>query len=271
KSILNNYGLINGNKVGGDTVEGPIWDKAKDIHLAEVNKYLSEKAQKLISKFKQIDEADAKDLGKIVLEAPENIKIKKNINQLLDLTDRALGIYENKGEMIGTYEMDIVNGYTVKNKKVSVQDFLKIITDPEISIDDKTRLLLLLKSTRGISDIKSEIDSSGIFPSIEWIENMPTQKPKKAKKYKYEISRYTPKIQKVLTHFFADKKKIHSFSVTESVSLRRKGFHFRTESKKILIVYFINGVTYEELKICKEIGDREGVNIVVSSTNVITY
>ncbi|KAG0434392.1 Syntaxin-binding protein 2 [Dictyocoela muelleri] len=276
QSILHDYNLIDrssdeNKKCKDESVEGPIWEKAKYIHLAEINEFLSEKAKKLMSRFKKIDQAESKDLGKLVLEAPENIKIKENLNKLLDLTDKALNIYEMKGELIGTYEMDIVNGFTVKNKKVSIHNLLKIITDPEITEQDKTRLLLLMKSTRGIDDIKSEIESTGMFGNLDWLDNIPHQKPKKAKKYKYEISRYTPKIQKVLNHFFTDKKKIHSFSVTDTVSLRRKGFHFKTESKKILLLYFINGVTYEELRICSEVGDREGVNIVVMSNELITH
>lgn len=265
QSILFDFGLIN------EPFEDNIWEQVKYIHLAEINEILSEKAKKLISGFKKIDKANTKDLGRLVLEAPENIQTKKILNKLLDITDQTLNIYQEKGEYITNYEMDIVNGYKVNNSKVSISEFFDILRDAKVSKNDKLRILLLLKSTRGINDIKSEIDDTGVFSDIEWVSNMPNQKPHKSKKYKYEISRYVPKLEKTLQHFYGGKENIYSYSVSEPTSLRKKGFYFKSEAKKILIIYFKNGVTYEELRIADEIGKKEGVKIIVASDELMTY
>ncbi|KAF7682962.1 Syntaxin-binding protein 1 [Astathelohania contejeani] len=294
QAILNDYGMVEGNICGETNLEKyELWDQIKYTHIAEINQILSEKAKKLSGGMKKLNEKlDVKGLSALVLEAPDNIKLKESVALFVDLLEKCFNKYsEDKINIVGEIEQNIATRFNTNGSKYrnGMEDFMRIIKSDEISRQDKLRLYLCL-SAAGVELQENEkkfIIEGGYLSHHELdldIGNSLVRMKERPRGYRYDMSRYVPVIDNIINSFCNKKSglaKIESIggdggSPMDIKSLRKSEFVFMRKNslavkkENILCVFIRGGISYPEIAVADRLSKALKIEIVLGSNFVVT-
>ncbi|KAM0678649.1 Syntaxin-binding protein 3 [Binucleata daphniae] len=296
QALCNDFKLIDNNYLKEKEMffEDELWQRIRFKHIAEVNKILSKEAEKINRNVKNLQNADTKDLIKMVYEAPEQIALKEEITVFLDLLDKCITKFENENlNFVSLVEQNIVLKKDQNNVKYQkgVDDFFKICNNESINKIDKERLFCLL-SVVGYEwqEIEEEklikmkiIDKSDVKIDKKG-SLLKTLMKEKYKQYgifetekKYDISRYKTVLEKMIEDCVNKKNKgwadVTKKAEKEVVSLRKSEFVFQKQKKarRLVCVYVKGGITYEEIRVVNYLNEKLGVDILLGSDEILTH
>lgn len=258
-----------------------LYKKLRHLHLAEINQVLLKKSHEIIGQSKELDKnIDQKRLIEMVLQAPEQIELKENINKHLNLADKIFDRYDEDMKRLITIEQNICTRYTSDgyNYKTGVADCMALFESDKISKNDKTRLLLLIGlkyefSKSEISNLKARglfsFTELGLLPKIRKGEHLTL---KQKNKFTYELSRYQLNIYSLINDVIEEKDTMERIGKRPEVvkSLRRSNFVFSMKKRRIICVIFMDAVTYPEIQAVYEISRSNNVDVIVGARDIIT-
>ncbi|EJW04992.1 hypothetical protein EDEG_00909 [Edhazardia aedis USNM 41457] len=292
QALLNDFKIIDNNfceDKNMDFSDQKLWKKIKYMHIAEINSVLSEEAALLNANMRKIQNADTKDLIKLVLEAPEQIQLKKEVSVFLGLLDQCITRFEKQN--LNTYSITQQNLILKKDENghrysPTSSEFFGLINDDRIILEDKIRLWMLFilcgfefTEKEYISMVKTGIlqkDYSKLLSKLR------TLKPQaiyyQHSSSNYAISRYKPLLYYIISNFLKNKKGINFIRITKDVqsvisSLRKSTFVFKKElasrNKRNIFVYINGGITYAEIESAHALEKEFGVSILLGSSKII--
>lgn len=264
-----------------------LWRSIRYEHIRDVNIILSNEAKKLNRDIAKIKDVDTKDLIKMVYEAPEKVHLKQKVSEFLNLLEKAITKFEKENlNFVSLTEQNIIlkidqngNRYTE-----SVQDFMKICKNEEVTLTDKKKLFFIL-SIVGYDFQKSEekellnlgiIEKEDIIVKNKLMDLRKNNVLMKDSDFKYTISRYKPLLYYILKDFLTKNKlttSVNKDKSSEITSLRKSEFIYlnNMKNKKIICIYILGGLTYEEIKVATDIAKLFRVDIIIGSDEIIDY
>lgn len=280
ESLLRNLKICNEFDEKSD-----LWKNIRYEHVRDVNIILSREAKKLNKEIEKIKDVDAKDLIKMVYEAPEKVNLKKEVCDYLDYLDKAITIFEKEHlNFVSLTEQNIILKFDQDGNRYSegVKDFMKICKNEEVNLCDKKNLYYILcivgydfqeKEEKILSDL-GIIEKDDIFIKKKLVSLRMRNVIMRDSEFKYTISRFKPLLYFILKDFMTKNKLTKCITKVKSVepeSLRKSEFIYadKVKNKKILCVYVINGLTHEEIKVAHEIGKIFRVNIIIGSDCIL--
>lgn len=284
ESLIHDLNLCKDN-----TDESPLYREIRYMHIADTNSVLNNKAQKLVEGMKKIDKkTDINEIHKLVLEAPENIKLKESVNRYINLAEDTLNLFEKEQlNYIATFEQNISTGYDSKGNRYhgGLRDVFGIFNQ-KIKRENKLRLVLLLLSTHydfqtnEVTKLKDKLmltdQEIKIFEKLKTMRKNFNKRKEYNSKFTYEISRYDPLLHDLLRAFVQNKNNRFSNLVKRETtekkeSLRKSSFVFmKHEAKKKALVLYIDVLTYPEMMLINQMSEKSSYEIFVCTNQVVT-
>lgn len=265
-----------------------LYEEIRYLHIADTNKVLNEKAVSLVQEFSKIDDkTNITEIRKMVLEAPENIKLKSSVNTFINLAEESLNMFErDEINSIAELEQDISTGYDNKGNHYhnGIKDVFYMLKR-NIKREYKIRLVLLLLSTHydlqnnEIKKLKDDLlltdKELRAFDKLKKMRTSFNKRKEYNSKYIYDISRYDPLIHDLLRAFVQKKNNRFSKLVKKEASdrkesLRKSCFVFKKyETKKKIMVIFIDVITYPEIMLVNKMSAKSSYEIFVCTDRVV--
>lgn len=269
--------------------DSPLYREIRYVHIADTNRILNEKARGLVEGFKKIDDkTNINEIRKLVLEAPENIKLKKSVNAFINLAEDSLNLFESeKLSMIAELEQNICTGYNSKGARYynGVKDTFEILNQ-DIKRECKVRFIFLLLSVcydfqgSEVANLKEKLMLTE--KELRILEKLTTMRKGFNKrrefdsKFVYEISRYDPLLHDLLRAFVQNKNNRFSNLVKKEMadkkeSLRKSSFVFKKhETKKKTLVLYIDVITYPEIMLINQMSEKSTYEIFVCTDRIVS-
>lgn len=266
-------------EVGTVDCNDDYFKEIKNKHLGEVNKSLQYSVMKIQESVKKLDQKNVNidALDTLVLEAPKNIELKKNIEKYSGYLQKCVQKLEKIKE-IAASQQDLVLEKDRSGNRVciSLDSFLSVIVSPGLSVEDRVALLFLLKA-KGITLTDSEVNllkGRGFSESdLNLIFNRRNQILRnKELKYVYDISRYEPVIADIIESFVADKSSFETIGIVpEKISSLRKTTMLSSvkQPRETLLVYVKNGLAIEEIRLAYSLSEKLGIEILIGSDKIL--
>lgn len=270
QSILMDYNL--------ETLEeDDLYKKIKHKHIADVNKIIINESKSIINTVGNVDNTSSKNLMQLVLEVPEQIKLKESISFYLKQLNNVYDFYEMKNKEIVELEQNISTGYKADGSKFNLhsEKVFELFFNDFLQKEDKLRLFLLLSLK--ISFQENEMNlllKKGIFTKEEInlsakIKKLNFVPESKKTNFQYQISRYTPILHQILVDVIENKSKLKSLGEIKDVSLRKTGFS--SGKRKRTVVVLINGcITYPEMCVIYDLSRSMNVDLFLGGKYVYT-
>lgn len=266
-------------EVGDVDCNDEYFKEIKNTHLGDVNKSLQYSVLKIQESVKKLDNknVDVDALDTLVLEAPKNIELKKNIEKYSGYLQKCIQKLETIKEIAESQQNLVLEKDSNGNKVcISLDSFLTSIVSPGLPIEDRVALLFLLK-TKGITLTESEkslLKSRGFSESdLNLVFNRKNQILRnKEPKYVYNISRYEPVISDIIESFVTNTGTFENIGdVPERISSLRKTTMLSSEKqpRETLVVYIKNGLTIEEIRLAYSLSEKLGIEIIIGSDKVL--
>ncbi|ORD97588.1 ROP [Hepatospora eriocheir] len=214
-----------------------LWPDLRYQHTANINNILKYHINKLTSNMEKLNkEGSIGELSKMVMDAPENSKIKESINRhsksLQDCFTKLEKLQAKTSE--DPYFKNLIESELIlatnrrqgeKVSKFELSSIFEIFQNTSIAKDDKLRLLYLLK----LKNLKFTATEMNIlqqfgFKSEDINLKIDTSNQYKRKEFKqiskFEISRFEPFLRDIILEFLSDD---HSFfSKNNNLSVKEK-------------------------------------------------
>jgi syntaxin-binding protein 1 len=268
--------------VGEFEKDDDLWKKIRHVHMAEVNKILSKESKSISGELKALEEKeiDQKTLMKMVLQAPEKIKLKESLSKYLDLINTAFEQYEGQIKKVVEFEQAISTKLTSKGYKYgnTLQDAMNIFTDESITKENKLRVFLMSASQDVFRSNEHELlIATGTFTREEIklgeeIKKFGFKASTRKDEYIYDISRYKPVLYTIITDLINNKSRLGCIgSRGQSLpSLRRTNFAFsKDRNRRLICVLFADSVTWAEVQVVYEISQSFNVDVIVGAPKSI--
>lgn len=272
----------------------------KDIrykHIAEINDILQYNINKLNQNMDKLNKnLSTSELSKMVLEAPENMKLKESIEKYsnylndtftkLDYLQKTLSDDVRFNSLI---ESELILATGIKDGKkvqIDLSSLFDILASTQLQTPDKIRLLYLIKF-RGVNLTITEqniLKQSGFSAhDIDIKLNLENKyQCVDESEYKYEISRFIPYLHNIIRDYSHEdfksflikinnleidsrqNKTIQSLRKSSMITVKKKESY-----KKKLVIYILNGITPEECKIVNDLSISLGIDIILGSNTIL--
>lgn len=256
------------------------YKEIRNKHIGDVSKHLQYTVMKLQESIKQLNKKNVNvdALDTLVLEAPKNIELKKNIEKYSVYLEKCFQKLETVRDLANSQQNLVLERDKDGNQvRVSLDLLLPYIVSPELGTEDSVGLIFLLKA-KGISftDSESRLLQSKRFSKEDititfnrrnqWLS---AQNPE----YKYDISRYEPMMKEVVETFAGNGGDFQSLSQghERATSLRKSTMiNVGREHKRTIAVFIKNGLTFEEMGLAYSLSESLGMDILFGSDKIMT-
>lgn len=263
--------------------EDELWKKIRHVHMAELNRILSKESQSISGDLKALEEKDIdhKTLMKMVMQAPEKIKLKESLSTYLDLIDTVFQNYESQVKKVVEVEQSIATKLTSKGYKykTSLQDAMNIFADESITKQNKLRVFLLCSLQHVFQESERELlVTTGTFTKEEVklgseIAKFDFKASTRKDEYVYDISRYKPVLQSIIADLANNKSRLSCTGTRNQsfVSMRKTNFAFsKDRNRRAICVIFSDSVTWPEIEVVYEISQSHNVDVIVGAPKAVT-
>lgn len=266
-------------------------------HIADVNNILQYNVNKLNQNLEQLNKnLSTSELSKMVLDAPENIKLKDSIEKYsnylrdaftkLDYLQASVSEDPNFCSLIES-ELILCTGRKDDKKiQIDMSSLFDLLATTRLHSPDKMRLLYLIKY-RGVSLTITErniLKQSGFSAEdIDLKLDLSNKYPReKENTYKYDVSRFEPFLADIVGDALvgdfksflvkannleaSNKEKEKYFSLRKSSMLTVKKHN---NNRRKLVVYIRNGITPEECRLAYDLSDALGVDLILGSDKLL--
>lgn len=254
--------------------------EVKNLYLGDVGDYLKFTAGKLSENFNKLksDKLDVDALGSLVIEAPKNLELKKNVEKYAGYLNRCLELF-NITKNIILLEQNIVLGedQSGNKKQITLDSCLSIILSPNVAMTDKLGIIFLLKA-KGVVFTESEkmmLIAKGFSKTdleIKFCRKNQILRHKN-KNNTNSIVRYKPVLYNIVERFATKKEVFQTLNITDVQidSLRRSSMFNSTQApKKTIVVYVKNGLTLEEIALAYELTETLGYEFIFGSDKILS-
>jgi len=232
----------------------PIFSIIRYQNLIDVEKTLKSHVAKLNREMEKLNtgKVDTEELELMVLNAPNNMKIKKSLGKYSKLLGESIKKLGNMKELV-EMEQELATGYDRKQEKIKIcmEHYFSEFKGGKFSLEEKLRLLYMLK-IRGyrFTNTEKEMLKSCRIPvkDIECQLDLRLNVLKNKKEHsKYMFgTRYVPVIYDIIKDFLSGKTNIFkqaNENVSEIVSLRKSRMMTvdRVQEKRVVLVYVRGG------------------------------
>lgn len=272
----------------------------KDIrykHIAEINDILQYNISKLNQNMDKLNKnLSTSELSKMVLEAPENMKLKESIEKYSNYLNDAFTKLEYLQKTLSDdvkfnslIESELILATGIKDGKkvqIDLSSLFDILASAQLQTPDKIRLLYLIKF-RGVNLTVTEqniLKQSGFSANdIDVKLNLENKYQCVTElDYKYEISRFIPYLHSIIRDYSQEdfksflikinnlesdsqqNKTIQSLRKLSMITVKKKESY-----RKKLVIYILNGITPEECKIVNDLSISLGIDIILGSNNIL--
>ncbi|KAI5191571.1 syntaxin-binding protein 3 [Nematocida sp. AWRm77] len=275
--------------------EHTVWESIKNTQLVVAHETLTALIKKTTKSTEKEKKGNIKRLVKAVQELPAQTRTLKEIKILMGLLEKCVGYFNENGiKEVSEVEQSLATGKTSEGKSFrssAVKEVLSVLDASKLTKEEKYRMYLLLMLNYGKLTSKEERSfveqghvSEDKINEAKFVERcLFGRAVKPATSRKQAISRYVPVVHDILEGVVSKNAQACArFGVSLPVqkdslsgeSLRKREFVFRAPSaggvheRKIIIVYFIGGVTIAEITEIREIAKNTGTCIIIGSTDV---
>ncbi|KAL6121567.1 Rop [Nucleospora cyclopteri] len=265
-------------------------------HLADINKILQYNINKLNQNMENLNKKlTTTELSKMVLDAPENIKLKESVEKYSNLLRDAFIKLDYLQEPISKdaifnslieSELSLVTGMKNGKKiKIDLSGIFDLLGSTRLMKTDKLRLLYLIKfkgvrltlTERNILK-QSGFDAEDIDLKID-LNNK--YKREKELTFKYDISRFEPYIADIIKDCLLgdfrsflikannlevqnEEKEVFSLRKTSMLAVKKQ-----SKSRKKIVVYIKNGLTIEECRLAYDLSEALGIELFLGSERIL--
>lgn len=272
-----------------------VWESIKNQQLIEAHQTLTELVKQTTKSAEKEKKGNIRRLVKAVQELPAQTRTLKEIKVLMGLLEQCVGYFNDNGiKTLAEVEQGLATGKTADGKSfrsLASSEFFRVLDTAKLTKEEKYRVFLLLVSSYGALSAKEEkqLVEKGHLTREKLEESKYVAKClfgralKPLSKRKLPIARYVPVAGEVVQAILGkDARACEHFGVAlparadtlTGESLRKREFIFRAVSsqsgfeRKVVIVYFIGGVTIAEITEIREIAKNSGTPILIGSTAV---
>ena len=265
-------------------------------HMAEIHKILQYNINKLNKNMEQLDKKlSTTELSKMVLDAPDNIKMKESIekysNYLRDAFTRLEYLQETLSDdknfnCLIEAELILATGNKEGNRvSIDLSLLFDLLASTQLQRPDKLRLLYLIKF-RGLGLTVTErsiLKQSGFSSEDIDCKLDLSNKYKRAmeKEYKYEISRFEPFLTDIINDammgdfksflikannldFSKKAEEVFSLRKTKMLTIKKKSVNRRK-----IVIYIKNGMTVEECRLAYDLSEALGIELFLGSDKML--
>ncbi|OAG33171.1 hypothetical protein NEIG_01596 [Nematocida sp. ERTm5] len=272
-----------------------VWMDVRTKQLVETHKKLSELIKKETKTEEKEQKSNIKQLVRAVQELPVHTRTLKEIKILMGLLEKCVKFFNMPGiKETAELEQGIstgkdFNGHNFKHEVT--KKFFSVLKTAKLTKTEKVRLYLLYILNYGPLQRNEEARliekghlSQKDLDSGERVRKyMAERRIKPMSKRTLPIARHVPIIADILTAIISKDKhacrklEIHlpdAKDVLSGESLRRREFVFKTSAstdsahRKVILVYFIGGVSIAEISEIREIAHNTGQTIFIGSTDI---
>lgn len=257
--------------------EDELFIKIKHKHIAEVNKILVNESKSIVNTVSNIDNTSSKNLMQLVLEVPEQIKLKESISFYLKQLNDIFDFYEQKNKKMVELEQSISTGYNSDGSRfyLQMEEVFQLFFNDFLQKEDKLRLFLLLSLK--ISFQENELNSllkKGVFTKEEIglsnkIKNFNFKLEKKKSPFFYQTSRFIPNLHEILLDIIENRSKLLTLGEIHELSLRKTAF-YGEKKKRVIVVLYDGSITYAEMCVIYEITKKMNVDIFLGGKYLYT-
>ncbi|KAI5181566.1 syntaxin-binding protein 2 [Nematocida sp. AWRm80] len=272
-----------------------VWETVKNMQLIHTHETLSSMIKKATNTSHKEDKNNLKRLVKAVQELPAQTRTLKEIKILMGLLEQCVSFFNSNGiKEVAELEQNIATGKDLKGssfKHIASKEIFRVLEESKLTKQERYRLYLLFISRYGKmqnNEIRKMIEHgylthSQVEESEKVIKHLMNRSIKPLTKRKQPISRYVPVvhdiIKTVITNNHDHCKKLEIFMPQKAdtltgTSLRKREFVFKTPTsseaydKRPIIVFFIGGITINEISEIREISHHTGTTILIGSTDI---
>lgn len=265
-------------------------------HMADIQKILQYNINKLNENMEQLDKKlSTSELSKMVLDAPENIKLKKSIEKYSNYLKEAFARLNYLQEVLSDdvnfnclIEAELILATGKKeNKKISIDlSFLfDLLASTRLQKTDKLRLLYLIKFKNVSLTIteQSILKQSGFLAEdIDCRVDLSNKYTRTVEKdYQYEISRFEPFLTDIINDCLVSDFKSFLVKVNNLQPKKQKEVPFslrktsmltvkkKNVNRKKVVVYVKNGLTVEECRLAYDLSEALGIELILSSDRIL--
>ncbi|KAM0680766.1 syntaxin binding protein 1 [Glugoides intestinalis] len=256
------------------------YKEIRNKHLGEISDYLQSSVLRIQERLQRLGNKNVgfEELDKLVLEAPKNIELKKNIEKYSDYLKLCFKKLETVKELVDA-QQNLVLEKDENGEKlcISLDTFFNHLISPSLSIDDRVALLFLLK-VKGIqfTDTEANLLKANGFTDddIKVMFNRRNQVLRtKERLYKYNISRYEPALVDIIESFTKGQGVFKALSEEKPrIGSLRKSTMICSEKqpRRIICVYVKNGLCIEELRIAYSLSESLGIEVMLGGDKILT-
>ncbi|KAH9385997.1 syntaxin-binding protein 3 [Nematocida major] len=276
------------------TEEHKVWESIRNRQLVEAHRALTEIIKKETSDEKS-EKSNINKLVKAVQSLPAQTRRLKEIKVLMGLLEKCVGFFNSPGiKEAAELEQGISTGKDFKGnnfKHAVTKSLFNVLETASLTHKEKCRLYILYVLNYGSLQKNEEkrIVERGYLSraDIESAEAVKThlagRQIKPLTKRPLPIARHTPLVADVLDAIINKNetacRKLEidlpaAHDVLTGGSLRKREFIFKKSTssdavhRRIIIVYFIGGVSIAEISEMREIAKNTGITILIGSTDI---
>lgn len=275
--------------------EYKVWESVRNKQLVETHKMLDDLIKEETESKERGGKTNIKRLVRAVQELPSQTRTLKEIKVLMALLERCVMFFNTHGiKEVAEVEQGIATGKDFKGnsfKNMATKSFFNVLKISKLTTSEKYRLYLLYLMAYGNlqkSEEKKLIEIGALTQKEidhgEAVKNhLSGRAIKSISKRSLPIARHVPLVADVLQAVISKDtsacKKLEidlpdNTDILTGASLRKRDFVFKAtpESKsmhkRVVMVYFIGGVSIAEVSEIREIAKKTGKTIIVGSTNI---
>lgn len=272
RSVLSEVGAV-------DCID-EYYKEIRNKHIGEVSKYLQYTVLKLQERIKKLDKdnINVDALDTLVLEAPKNIELKKNVEKYGKHLEKCFQKLQEVQDIAESQQNLVLEKDKAGNKaRITLDCFMSSIVSPALTTDDRVGLLFLLK-VKGIIFTDSEVallKSRGFSKEdLGIVFNRKNQILRtRDVNFKYDVSRYEPVVRDVVENFVTKQGEFQMIGHEQEriESLRRSTmFSSEKQPRKLVVVFIKNGLSIEEIRLAYSLSESLGVEFLFGSDKVLT-
>lgn len=272
-----------------------VWHSVRNKQLVETHKILADLIKDETEAEEKEGKTNVKKLVKAVQELPSQTRTLKEIKILMALLERCVGFFNTHGiKEAAELEQGIATGKDFKGnsfKNVVTKTLFNVLKSSKLTNTEKYRIYLLYLMNYGNLQQSEErrLIEKGVLTKKEIDEgevvkaHLSGRNIKSLSKRKLPIARHVPLIVDVLQAILNKDKSActkleidipDNTDMLTGASLRKRDFVFKatpeskSAHKRVIMVYFIGGVSIAEISEIREVAKKTGKTIIVGSTDI---
>lgn len=255
-------------------INDEFFNQAKYLNYGDLNDFLMEKINILKKESPSLNTNNLVELKKLITKLPEFKKTSNNLFKHISIISEL----DNQIKRQNLWEISELQQTIIcqlESKAVIDEKLMKLIDNPEISINHKIKLLLLYSVKYDVSPFIKRVDLSIVQMKLltnfhKLFKFVPQQPAIKSflKKFSNENDniylQYKPPIKEFLDHL-QEGTGLFSLSTLVPEGLEDSGV------VQDVVIYFKGGVTYEEARVVEEFNEKnEMVRVIIGGDKVLS-